>query len=205
MPPSTDAPVQVAEIEFFAETLDIPKAAEAYRRHGCLVVRGLSKPYVEAIRRDIEETAQQSIALLPEARQVPEGWITPNGALFLPAPAHYDRDKQIMLLPVSYRTSGAFFQSAVDPKTVDLVSALLGEDVELFGEGQCLYKEPVGGHPKKLHQDSAYFEHRYEGPVAILNYAVDNQSGERCALCRPRHASARDVDSYRHRLASGAG
>ena len=169
----TEPTVTIADIEFFAETLDIAAAAEAYRRHGCLVVRGLAKPYVDAIRRDIEETAQQSIALLPEAKQVPEGWYTPNGALFLPAPANYDRDKQIMLLPVSYRTSGAFFQSAVDAKTVDLIAAILGDDIELFGEGQCLYKEPVGGHPKKLHQDSAYFEHRYEGPVAILNYAVD--------------------------------
>jgi ectoine hydroxylase-related dioxygenase (phytanoyl-CoA dioxygenase family) len=45
--------------------------------------------------------------------------------------------------------------------------------VELFGSGQCLYKEPVGGHPKHLHQDSAYFEHRYDGPVGILSYVVD--------------------------------
>ena len=42
-----------------------------------------------------------------------------------------------------------------------------------FGNGQCLYKEPVGGHPKHLHQDSAYFEHRYQGPVGILSYVVD--------------------------------
>ncbi|HET6387523.1 MAG TPA: phytanoyl-CoA dioxygenase family protein, partial [Armatimonadota bacterium] len=48
-----------------------------------------------------------------------------------------------------------------------------GPDIELFMNGQCLYKEPVGGHPKNLHQDSAYFEHRYDGPVATLNYVVD--------------------------------
>jgi ectoine hydroxylase-related dioxygenase (phytanoyl-CoA dioxygenase family) len=39
-------------------------------------------------------------------------------------------------------------------------------------DGQCLVKEPVGGHAKNLHQDGAYFEHRYEGPVASLNYVV---------------------------------
>ena len=45
--------------------------------------------------------------------------------------------------------------------------------MRFLGNGQCLYKEPVGGHPKHLHQDSAYFEHRYQGPVGILNYVVD--------------------------------
>ena len=40
-------------------------------------------------------------------------------------------------------------------------------------DGQCLVKEPVGGHPKNLHQDGAYFEHKHEGPVAVLTYAVD--------------------------------
>ena len=44
---------------------------------------------------------------------------------------------------------------------------------EVFGNGQSLYKEPTGGHPKLLHQDSAYFQHRYQGPVAILSYVVD--------------------------------
>src|SRR5262249_36064131 len=39
--------------------------------------------------------------------------------------------------------------------------------------GQCLYKEPCGGHPKLLHQDASYFEHKYEGPCAVLNYCVD--------------------------------
>jgi hypothetical protein len=32
----------------------------------------------------------------------------------------------------------------------DIVAAVFSPDVELFGEGQCLYKEPVGGHPKNL-------------------------------------------------------
>ncbi len=78
-----------------------------------------------------------------------------------------------MTLPISYQTSAAFLQSAFDTKAVDVVEAILGPNVELFDNGQSLYKEPVGGHPKNLHQDSAYFEHRYDGPVALLNYAVD--------------------------------
>jgi ectoine hydroxylase-related dioxygenase (phytanoyl-CoA dioxygenase family) len=166
-------PVSVRDIEVFADNLNVERAAETYREHGCLVVRGLAKPYVEAVRRDIEASAKQALALLDRARQIVEGWTTPDGTLFIPAPAGYGRDKQIMVLAINYMTSGAFFQSALDTRTLDLVEAILGPNIELFGHGQVLYKEPVGGHPKNLHQDSAYFEHRYEGPVGVLNYAVD--------------------------------
>jgi phytanoyl-CoA hydroxylase len=165
--------VTVEQIEVFADDLDVRKAAAIYKEHGCLVVRGLMKPYLDELHRDIEATARQSIALLDQAKEVREGWVTPNGTLFLPAPPNYPRDKQIMVLAISYHTSGAFFRAAFDPKTVDLVEAILGPNIELFGAGQCLYKEPVGGHPKHLHQDASYFEHRYEGPVGILSYVVD--------------------------------
>ena len=57
---------------------------------------------------------------------------------------------------------------------------MLGPDIELFTDGQSLVKEPVGGHPKHLHQDAAYFEHRYDGPVGQLNYAVDTGSQNGC-------------------------
>ncbi len=165
--------VAVRDIEVFAEDLDVAHAAAIYKEHGCLVVRGLMRSYIEEIHRDIESTAAQSISLLDQARQIPEGWVTPDGTLFLPAPPNFSRDKQIMVLGINYKTSAAFFRSAFDPKAVDLVAAILGPNVELFIDGQCLYKEPVGGHPKHLHQDAAYFEHRYEGPVATLNYVVD--------------------------------
>ncbi len=168
-----EAAVTIQELEVAAEDLDVKKAAQIYREHGCLVVRGLMKPYIDAVNADIEASAATAISLLGEARQVPEGWVTPDGTLFLPAPAHFSRDKQIMVLAVNYYNSAAFFQSACDARCLDIVEAILGPDIELFINGQCLYKEPVGGHPKHLHQDSAYFEHRYDGPVAILNYAVD--------------------------------
>ena len=193
--------VTVRDIEFFADDLDPQRAAAAYQEHGCLVVRGLAKPYVAAIARDIEATFQQSLALLPQAKKITEGWSTPNGALFLPAPPHFERAQQIMVLPISYRTSAAFFQSAFDKKTVDVVEAILGPDIELFGEGQSLYKEPVGGHPKKLHQDSAYFEHRYEGPVAILNYVVDTDLQNGALYVVPgshRFGTLEHVDTFSH-------
>ncbi len=163
----------IKDIEMSVDAMDAEKASNIFDEHGCLVVRGLMKPYIERIHQDIETAATESLALLDEAQQIVEGWRTPNGTLFIPAPAGYDRDKQIMVLAVNYQTSAAFFHSAFDENAVKIVEAILGPNVEIFGNGQCLYKEPVGGHPKHLHQDSAYFEHRYQGPVGILNYVVD--------------------------------
>lgn len=163
----------IKDIEMSVDALDTEIASNIFDEHGCLVVRGLMKPYIERIHQDIETAATESLALLDEAQQIVEGWRTPNGTLFIPAPAGYDRDKQIMVLAVNYQTSAAFFHSAFDENAVKIVEAILGPNVEIFGNGQCLYKEPVGGHPKHLHQDSAYFEHRYQGPVGILNYVVD--------------------------------
>ncbi|MDA1191057.1 MAG: phytanoyl-CoA dioxygenase family protein [Candidatus Poribacteria bacterium] len=165
--------VAVEEIEVFADDLDVSRAAAIYHEHGCLVVRGLMKPYIDALARDIGQACDTSISLLDRAEKIVEGWRTPDGTLFLPAPEGYHRDKQIMVLAFNYQTSGAFFRSALDEKALDIVEAIVGPDVELFGNGQCLVKEPVGGHPKHLHQDAAYFEHRYEGPVATLSYVVD--------------------------------
>ena len=163
----------IKDIEMSVDAMDAEKASNIFHEHGCLVVRGLMKPYIERIHQDIEAAATESLALLDEAQQIVEGWRTPNGTLFIPAPAGYDRDKQIMVLAVNYQSSAAFFHSAFDENAVKIVAAILGPNVEIFGNGQCLYKEPVGGHPKHLHQDSAYFEHRYQGPVGILNYVVD--------------------------------
>ncbi len=165
--------VTVEDIEVSVDVLDVEKAASIFEEHGCLVVRGLMKPYIEAIHKDIEAAAAESLALFDQAQQIVEGWRTPNGTLFLPAPSGFERDKQIMVLTVNYQTSAAFFHSAFDENTINIVEAILGPNVEIFGNGQCLYKEPVGGHPKHLHQDSAYFEHRYQGPVGTLNYVVD--------------------------------
>ena len=170
---SHEPKVTVEDIEMSVDALDVQKAADIFEEHGCLVVRGLMAPYIKAIHQDIEAAAAESLSLLDEAEQIVEGWRTPNGTLFIPAPSGYTRDKQIMVLAVNYQTSAAFFQSAFDGTAADIVEAILGPSVEIYGNGQCLYKEPVGGHPKHLHQDSAYFEHRYQGPVGILNYVVD--------------------------------
>jgi len=165
--------VTVKDIEVFADRLNVADAARTYLEHGALVVRGLMKPYAEQIRKDCEVLAAQAISLLPQAKKIAEGWVTPDGTLFLPAPKNFNRDQQIMVLAANYRTSGALFRSTFDSKALDLVEAILGPNVEAFMDGQVLYKEPVGGHAKNLHQDAAYFEHRFEGPVGVLSYCID--------------------------------
>ena len=168
------AAVTVRDLELNAADLDLQRAADIYREHGCLVVRGLMNDHVAAVRDDILRCMDQAIAQLKrgEGEQQKVGWITPDGTLFIRAPRGFDRDWQVMVTSCRYTSSAALFRSAFEPKLVDIAATVLGEHVELFMDGQCLCKEPVGGHAKLLHQDASYFEHRYEGPMAVLCYAV---------------------------------
>jgi ectoine hydroxylase-related dioxygenase (phytanoyl-CoA dioxygenase family) len=59
----------------------------------------------------------------------------------------------------------------------------------------------VGGHPKNLHQDSAYFDHRFEGPVATLNYVVDTnlQNGALHVVPGSHHfGTLSHIDTFSH-------
>jgi phytanoyl-CoA hydroxylase len=194
--------VTVSDIELFTDNLDPKRAAAIYNEYGCLVVRGLMKPYLADITRDIAQTAGTAVSLLPLAKEVPGiGWNTPDGTLWLPAPANFTRDKQIMVLGLNYKNSAAFFRSGLDDGLLGIVEAIIGPNIEMFLDGQSLYKEPVGGHPKNLHQDSAYFEHRYDGPVAVLNYAVDTDLVNGCLYVVPgshRLGDLRHIDTFSH-------
>lgn len=170
--PATALP-SVADLSLSAERWDADRAAAIYREHGCLIVRGLLTPYVTAVRADIDRAVGEAYAQLGGAVRCEEGWKTPDGSLFIPGPPGSGRDKQIMCLALSYMNSAAFFRSALDERVLDLAERVLGPAVELFDQGQALYKEGDHGHPKVLHQDASYFEHRYEGPLAMLGYAVD--------------------------------
>ena len=193
--------VTLDEISVSVDTLDIKQAAAIYKQHGCLLVRGLMRPYVSEMAQDIAETVRQSVEMLDKVEQIPEGWKSPNGSLFIPAPKDYKRDKQIMTVGISYYTSAAFLRSAMDPTALDILEAILGPNIELFGNGQSLVKEPVGGHPKHLHQDSAYFEHRYEGPVAILTYVVDTDLNNGALHVVPgshKMGQLKHIDTFSH-------
>ncbi|HYF49311.1 MAG TPA: mitomycin antibiotic biosynthesis protein, partial [Planctomycetota bacterium] len=130
--------VDVKAIEVHAQDMNLARAAEIYLQYGCLVVRGLHRQYVDAVNRDIERAAQQAISLLDRAKKVTEGWVTPDHTLFLPAPRGFHRDKQIMVLACGYSISAAFLKAAQDSMTLDLVEKIVGPDVELFLNGQCL-------------------------------------------------------------------
>lgn len=173
--------VSVDELSFEAQNLDLAKVATVFHEQGALVVRGLLKEHIPAVTRDIMLGVEESIAALDQATRTEVGWTTPNGSLFIPAPAGYDRDQQIMVVGMSYFSSAAFLRSALDERLLDIVEAILGPNIETYNAGQVLVKEPVGGHPKHLHQDSAYFEHKYVGPVGVLTYCVDTNV-ERGAL-----------------------
>jgi hypothetical protein len=85
------------------------------------------------------------------------------------------RDKQIMVLGgLDYHTSSHLFRCACDPTTLDIVEAVFGHsNIELFGNGQLVYKEPAGGHLVSMHQDGAFFEFEGVGPVGTLSYCID--------------------------------
>jgi phytanoyl-CoA hydroxylase len=166
--------VGIEQLEVFADNLDAAKAASIYQEYGCLVVRGLMTPYIAQIQQEVEAVADTARSLYDKMQPIPGiGASTPDGTLWIPSPKNFEREWQIMVLALRYNTSGAFLQSGIDKAQLDIVEEIIGPNIEMFLDGQCLYKEPVGGHPKHLHQDSAYFEHRYDGPVATLNYVVD--------------------------------
>lgn len=181
MSQASDITLTSEEISFDAQDLDLQKAAEVFTEHGAMVVRGLLKDHVPAVKKDIMRAVDESMRLLPEAEESEVGWYTPNGSLFIPAPANYERKQQIMVVGVHYQSSAAFLLSALEPRLLDVVEAILGPNIETYNNGQVLVKEPVGGHPKHLHQDSAYFEHKFLGPVGVLTYCVDT-TVERGAL-----------------------
>ena len=52
--PTLQPEVTIQDIEVFADRLDLQRAAEIYKEHGCLVVRGLMKPYIAELQRDID-------------------------------------------------------------------------------------------------------------------------------------------------------
>ena len=145
---------------------------QCYEEEGFFIVRGLAKPYVAPVLSDVEYFVEQSYLQLADAVDTPIGKKTPNDTVFMPAPKHFDREHQIMVLAMSYRNSAAFFHSALDKRTLDIAETILGPDVELFLDGQSIYKEPSGGLEKNLHQDSAYFEHYLDGPLAALHYLI---------------------------------
>ena len=166
-----------------ADAFDADRARAIFDDFGVLLVRGLNSVHAEAIRHDADAIFQTAIemaaqGLLSEVVNANNGtahhvgWVTPDQTLFISAPASHVRDKQVMVLGLDYFTAASMLRAATYEPTIDVVQALLGADsIELFGKGQCFYKEGMpgltGGNPKFMHQDSAYFMFGRGGAVSF--------------------------------------
>ena len=78
----------VGELEVGADDADLTaKAAALFWEHGCVVIRGLNNRWVPAINEAVQRTVAQSRRLEEAGRfeRVDEGWVTPDGTLFIPA------------------------------------------------------------------------------------------------------------------------
>ncbi len=143
--------VTVADLELHPP-YDKAAAKRIYDKYGCVVARGLNRAHVEDIRNHADGAFEQAVKFM-EAGALKEvahdgcfvGWVTPDQTLFIPAPKGHCRDKQVMVLGLDYYVSSAMFRAATDAATLDIVEALLDAPpgIELFGKGQCFYKEGV--------------------------------------------------------------
>jgi len=178
--------VALEEFQFYPNSS--PKAiARAFREFGCAIVRNLNQKYVSAIYDDVMALRQQTLLLYQNRviEERTEGLTTPDGSLLIPmGKGQYDsfnpqnqqpeQKWQIMVLGLDYYSSSALLKVSIDEKVLDIVEAILEDpNIELFGKGQIVLKEPEGGHAKYFHQDAAYFEFKNYGPVGTFNYCVD--------------------------------
>ena len=176
-------------------TLDADAApeqvAEVYQRWGCVMIRGLLSDRVADVLADTEAMA----------RQVRESNYTRTGnALVMPG-NRTGREKQIMLFCPTYTYAASHFQAATDPRVLDAVEAMVGPNVEMFGTGMCMYKEPGGGMEKALHQDAPYFYHRDHKVVTGFMHLVDTTKENGCLHVAPgswRLGLLPHVDEFSH-------
>jgi hypothetical protein len=119
--------VTVADLELHAP-YDSAKAKRIYDKYGCVVVRGLTRAYVDEIRAHADDAFDQAVKLM-QAGSLTEvhndgclvGWVTPDQTLFIPAPKEHCRDKQVMVLGLDYYVSAAMLRAATDEATLQLV------------------------------------------------------------------------------------
>jgi ectoine hydroxylase-related dioxygenase (phytanoyl-CoA dioxygenase family) len=126
------------------QTLDRSQVAQ-YEEHGFLVVENvLTEEELDALRRRTEDIAEgrlehfpdENIQLEPNAR-----WVR--------------NSKTVRKLDSCAENDALYLAHAKKENTLDLVEALIGKNIKLFGSQ--LFMKPPGGVEKPYHQDSAYF------------------------------------------------
>jgi phytanoyl-CoA hydroxylase len=149
---------------------DLDTHAAQLRDEGFTILRGVAKTYIEAIGHDIDFLRSRAVAARDDGASCPSGWFGGDGSL-------WSADRQTLVqLQITYRTSAAMLALACTKQVLDVVAGVLGDNIELFGEGQSFTKPPRSTARKHWHQDDAFFEHAGEGQVAALMYAQDTSA-----------------------------
>lgn len=152
----------IADIELQADCT--PEAINAvYEKWGCCVIRGLLADLAPEILADTEAMAAGVRAAGYESR---------NNA-YVPDGGETGRKKQIMLFCPTYTLAASHFQAAICPQLLDALEAMIGPNVEMYGDGMCMYKEPDGGMAKPLHQDAPYVYHRDHSFMTAFVHLVE--------------------------------
>ena len=184
-------PLYAAEANFSADISSLPNAtlddisldwpcsasdaAAVYDEWGCVLVRGLLADMAEAIYRDG--------ALM--AKRVQESNYEKSGTALIMPGGETGKDKQIMLFCPTYSVAASHFQAATDSHVADLLEGLIGPNIELYGQGMYMYKEPGGGMEKSLHQDAPYFYHRDHSFCTAFVHVVPTNEKNGCLRVVP--------------------
>ncbi|MEQ9641081.1 MAG: phytanoyl-CoA dioxygenase family protein [Alphaproteobacteria bacterium] len=117
---------------------------QRYRADGHATVAGLfTAAEMDAVATEIEAWADAHIAATPAAERAKFLDVTDDGSA---RPRWIDH-------PVRHCTGVG--RLARDPRLVDVVTAIIGPDVDIYFS-QVFFKPPNGGSPKPAHQDDFY-------------------------------------------------
>jgi ectoine hydroxylase-related dioxygenase (phytanoyl-CoA dioxygenase family) len=186
-------PVDLAAIDFRAETLDVERAVRAYHEVGFIIVRGLLRRYMEVLLTEIEAAAETAHRELPSATLMQHGWVTPSGAIFTDRGGEGDRvpgRRQLIVVPVNTINSPTMEASFHDPGLSSLLNPILENEVHPTGSGHCMYKEALHGNEAGLHQDGIYLGEEFRDVVTPFAYVVPTPIERGCLWLVP----------YSHRL-----
>jgi len=182
---------KLSDVELHAPDYTLDEARKIFHEWGCLLVRGLLADMAPAIVEDTHEMA----------RQVKESNYTRTGnALVMPGDKT-SNEKQIMLFCPVYRHSAAHFRAATDDRVLDILEACVGPNIEMYGGGMCMYKEPGGGMEKALHQDAPYFYHRDHTFCSVFLHLCETNEENGHLHCIPgsyKMGLLEHVDSFSH-------
>ncbi len=179
-------PVELSEIEFAADDIDLERAKKAYDEVGFIVVRGLLQQYMAPLLEEIEASVAVAHTELAGAKGSRYGWLTESGAVFSERSMDMEPEpgrKQLIVAPILQTSSEVMLSASDDPRL--LVGSLLEGELSHMGAGQCMYKEPRGG-ATGLHQDGSYTKvDGYDAVATAFTYVVPTSIERGCIWLIP--------------------